>query len=172
QGAEVADLGDVRHLVLGDQAANIEQIHLAATRVGDGPLPFGMAPAMEKVDSPPPDASEVLERLLQRLGQLLVMARVDRRPDVGISSWSSINQSLPAASDLPSPAWRWRPGLPRPRLVFCVSQALSRVALREVRTSYRKESSPGASAPGRSEGTNRAPSHISHPRWLGSGPGR
>src|SRR5207248_7153918 len=82
QGAEVADLADVAHLVLRDHPAHVEQRQLGTVRVRDAALPFGLAPAMEKVDGAPAHAGEVLQRLLERPGQLLVVAWVDGRADV------------------------------------------------------------------------------------------
>ena len=71
------------HLVLGDQPAGVEQRHLAGVRIGDRAVPLGFAPAVEQVDGAPPHAREVLERLLQGPGQLLVVAGIDRGPHIG-----------------------------------------------------------------------------------------
>src|SRR5579859_5999671 len=71
------------HLVLCNEAAYLEQAELAAARVGDGPVPLALAPAVEQIDGAPPYAREVLERLLHRAVELLVVYRIDRRADVG-----------------------------------------------------------------------------------------
>src|SRR5947207_6457315 len=81
--AQVADLPDVAHLVPGNHPAQLEQGHPASARVVDRALPLRLAPAVEQVDGPPTDASQVLQRFLQGPGQVLVVARVDGRPYVG-----------------------------------------------------------------------------------------
>ena len=47
------------------------------------PFPLALAPAVQEVDSPAADAGEVLDRLLQRAVEVLVVAGVDGRPHVG-----------------------------------------------------------------------------------------
>src|SRR5438874_5108743 len=83
QGAQVADLGDVPHLVPGHQPANLKESQVAAARVVDRALPLVLAPAVQEVDRTPADPGEIVESLLQRLGQVLVVAGIDRRADVG-----------------------------------------------------------------------------------------
>src|ERR1700694_1252955 len=68
--AEVADLRDVAHLVLGHQAADLQQRHVSAAWIADGALPLAGTPAVQQVDRPPPDAREILERLLHRARQV------------------------------------------------------------------------------------------------------
>src|SRR5690348_16855464 len=46
QGAQVAELGDVAHLVPRHQAAHLDQRHLAAPRVVDLAIPLRLAPAV------------------------------------------------------------------------------------------------------------------------------
>src|SRR5260370_4630910 len=60
EGAQVAELADVAHLVPGHQAADLEQARLAAARVGDRPVPRGLGPAVEKGHPPAPDPRQVL----------------------------------------------------------------------------------------------------------------
>src|SRR6266852_6524357 len=49
QGAEIADLRDVAHLVPGHHAADVEQRHVGAMGIGDHAFPLGVAPAVEQV---------------------------------------------------------------------------------------------------------------------------
>src|SRR5947207_12626659 len=81
--AQVTDLPDVAHLVPGHHPAQLEQGHPAAARVVDRALPLRLAPAVEKVDGPPADASRGLQRFLPGPGQVLVGARVDGRAGAG-----------------------------------------------------------------------------------------
>src|SRR5438045_204713 len=83
QGAQVADLGDVSHLVPGHQAANLKQSQVAAARVVDRALPLVLAPAVQEVDRSPADTGEIVESLLQRLAQVLLVAGIDGRAHVG-----------------------------------------------------------------------------------------
>src|SRR5947199_6578800 len=84
QRAEVADLRDVAHLMPRHQPADLEQRHVAAPRIGNRAFPLSLAPAMEEVDRTAPDPCEILEGLLKRPGQVLVVARIDARADIGI----------------------------------------------------------------------------------------
>src|ERR1035437_4123453 len=70
------------HLVPCDQAADIQQGQTAAAWVRDDALPLVPAPAVEEVDRAAADPREVLDRLLQGPVQVLVVAGVDRRPDI------------------------------------------------------------------------------------------
>src|SRR6266576_2669729 len=83
QGAEVADLRHVGHLMLRHQPADVEQARLASAWICDGPLPLGRAPTVEQVDRSAADPREVLERLLEGKGQILVVAGVDGGAHVG-----------------------------------------------------------------------------------------
>src|SRR5256885_191767 len=83
QGAQVADLGDVPHLVPGHQPANLKQGQVAAARVVDRALPLVPAPAVQEVDRSAADPGEIVESLLQRLAQVLVVAGIDGRAHVG-----------------------------------------------------------------------------------------
>src|SRR6202022_3924516 len=80
---EVADLGDVRHLVAGDQLANVEQGENSPSRVDYRPLPFGLAPAVEEVYGPPPNPGKVLQSLLQGPVELVIVSGVDGGAHVG-----------------------------------------------------------------------------------------
>jgi len=82
QCAQVADLRDMSHLVTRDQLAYLEQRHLAATGVADRAFPLALTPAVQKVDGAPAHAGEVLERLLERAVQFLVVGGVDRGADI------------------------------------------------------------------------------------------
>src|SRR2546426_10585524 len=66
------------HLVAGDHLANLEERERAAARIDDGALPLVLAPPVKKIDSPPAHAREVLDGLLQRPVQVMVVGRVDR----------------------------------------------------------------------------------------------
>src|SRR4029077_10174814 len=81
--AEVADLRDMTHLVLGHRAADLEQSHVSAARIADRALPLASSPTVQQVHRPPSHARKVLERLLHWARQLEVVAGVDRGPDVG-----------------------------------------------------------------------------------------
>src|ERR1700737_3990742 len=69
QGAQVADLADVRHLMSRDQLAHLEQGRFPPARVRDRALPLALAPTMQQVHCAAPDASEVRERFVQRTVQ-------------------------------------------------------------------------------------------------------
>ena len=71
------------HLVFCDQPADLEQSHVAASRIGDVAVPFRIAPAVQKVDRPPPDPGEVFERLLQGPSQCLVVPGIDGGTNIG-----------------------------------------------------------------------------------------
>src|SRR5258708_3221813 len=83
QRAEVSDLSDMSHLMTGDELAHLEQSHLTATRVADRAFPLALAPAVQEVDRTSPHAGEVLERLLERTVELLVVGGVDSGADIG-----------------------------------------------------------------------------------------
>src|SRR5438105_6281027 len=67
----------------GDEPADLEQGHVAAVRVADDTVPLVFAPAMEQIYGSTPDPCEVLDRLRERTVQVLVVAWVDRRANVG-----------------------------------------------------------------------------------------
>src|SRR2546430_9870891 len=83
ESAEVADLADVPHLVARDEAAHLEQRHHTATWVGDRAVPFGLSPTGEEIHGPAAHPREVLQRLLERPRQLLVLAGSAGRPGAG-----------------------------------------------------------------------------------------
>src|SRR5712691_10918116 len=80
---QVADLGDVGHLVACDHLANLEEGDDAASRIDHGPVPLVLAPAVEQVDRPAANSCKVLERLVQRAVELMVVGGVDGGAHVG-----------------------------------------------------------------------------------------
>src|SRR3989454_10881917 len=83
QRAQVADLAYVAHLMPSHQTADLEQRHLAPPRIGDRAVPFRFAPTVEEVDGAAPHPCEILECLLERTVQLLIVPGVDRRSNIG-----------------------------------------------------------------------------------------
>src|SRR4029077_7177591 len=82
QNRQVPDLGDMGDLVARHHPADLEQRDVAGARIPELAVPLVLAPAMEQVDCPSPDASEVLEGFLEGSRELVVMAGIDGRPYV------------------------------------------------------------------------------------------
>jgi hypothetical protein len=52
------------HLMSRDELANIQKGHFATPRIVDLALPLALAPAVEQVHSPAPDAGEIFQGFL------------------------------------------------------------------------------------------------------------